>query len=65
LRVAETKDVDTVKDFLEEKNTRMLFDTPKHRPEFSSQEDETYYQIMFESPDKILWEVVYIGKKDL
>jgi hypothetical protein len=40
----------------------MLFETPRHRPEFSS-EDSTYYQIMFESPDRILLEFVYTGPK--
>ena len=26
-------------------------------------ESETYYQVMFESPDKVLFEVVYTGAK--
>jgi hypothetical protein len=39
----------------------MLFDTPRHRPDFSQSPDHTYYQIMFESPDRILFEVVYTG----
>ena len=39
-----------------------LFETPRHRPEFSGP-DSTYYQVMFESPDRILFEVVYIGPK--
>ena len=63
LRVDIQEDINALKDFLESKGTKMLFDTPKHRPEFSDNKNETYYQIMFESPDKILWEVVYIGKK--
>ncbi len=61
LRVGTITDVDEVKIYLEKNNVVMLFDTPRHRPEFASQENETYYQIMFESPDKILFEVVYIG----
>lgn len=62
-RVDKITDVDKVKDHLEKNKVKMLFDTPRHRPEFSSSEKETYYQIMFESPDKILFEVVYIGPK--
>ena len=62
-RVEKMTDVDRVKKHLEKGGTKMLFDTPRHRPEFSSSKEETYYQIMFESPDKILFEVVYIGKK--
>lgn len=62
LRVNEITDVDKVKEYLNKNNIVMLFDTPKHRPEFAS-EGETYYQIMFESPDKILFEVVYVGTK--
>ena len=61
LRVDEMANVDEVKDFLEKKNVKMLFDTPKHRPEFTANPNETYYQIMFESTDKILFEIVYIG----
>ncbi len=41
----------------------MLFGTPKHRVEFADSPKETYYQIMFESPDKILFEIVYKGEK--
>ncbi|HUN24587.1 MAG TPA: VOC family protein [Anaerolineales bacterium] len=40
-----------------------LFETPRHRPEFSASADETYYQVMFETPDRILIEVVYQGLK--
>jgi len=63
LRVGEAENVDDIKTFLEKSGTKMLFDTPKHRPEFTSSEKETYYQIMFETPDKILFEIVYIGEK--
>lgn len=41
----------------------MIFDTPRHRPEFASNESETYYQIIFETPDKVQVEIVYIGAK--
>ncbi len=57
------RNVNEVKDYLEKNKVTMLFDTPRHRPEFTSKDDETYYQIMFESPDKILFEVVFIGPK--
>ena len=49
-------DVDTVAAYLKERNVALLFETPRHRPEFS-QEGHTYYQVMFESPDRILMEV--------
>lgn len=63
LRVEELQNVDEVAEHVKSKDIQMLFDTPKHRPEFAHSENETYYQIMFESPDKILFEVVYVGKK--
>ena len=57
------EDVDQTVEFLNSKNLSVLFDTPRHRTEFSEGPDQTYYQVMFESPDKILFEVVYIGPK--
>lgn len=63
LKVETKQNVDEVKDYLTSNNISMLFNTPKHRSEFVTSEDQTYYQIMFESPDKILFEVVYIGPK--
>ncbi len=63
LKVEEMENVDEVMEHLRLKNIEMLFDTPKHRPEFAAGENETYYQIMFESPDKVLFEVVYTGAK--
>jgi len=56
-------DVDAVAAYLNERGVQHLFDTPRHRPEFTSGEGQTYYQVMFESPDGILWEVVYTGPK--
>jgi catechol 2,3-dioxygenase-like lactoylglutathione lyase family enzyme len=47
--------------YLQKHNIKMLFETPRHRPEFCGSTDETYYQVMFESPDRILFEVVYTG----
>jgi len=55
-------EVDQAGDYLKKNNVAALFETPRHRPEFSSP-GNTYYQVMFESPDKILFEVVYIGSK--
>jgi catechol 2,3-dioxygenase-like lactoylglutathione lyase family enzyme len=55
-------DVDAVCEYLKERDIPALFETPRHRPEFSS-DDRTYYQVMFESPDRILYEVVYTGPK--
>lgn len=63
IRVEKMSDIDEAKSYLEENNVKMLFDIPRHRPEFTSKDNETYYQIMFESPDKILLEIVYIGSK--
>ena len=64
LRVEEQKDVDAVTEFIQKKEIPPLFNTPRHRPEFASTENDTYYQVMFESPDKVLFEIVYIGPKD-
>ncbi len=56
-------EVDTLADYLRHKDVELLFETPRHRPEFAQGADQTYYQIMFESPDRILFEVVYMGPK--
>lgn len=63
IRVENQKDVDEVTSYLKSKNVTPLFETPRHRSEFAANEKETYYQVMFESPDKILFEVVYTGIK--
>ena len=54
-------DVDAVADYLRARGVALLFETPRHRPEFSQGEGRTYYQVMFESPDRLLLEVVYEG----
>lgn len=55
-------DVDRVTAFLRERGVEPLFDTPRHRPEFTgNREGQNYYQMMFASPDRILFEVVYAG----
>ncbi len=55
--------MDSAADYLRERGVELLFGTPRHNPEFSS-EESTYYQIMFTTPDNILLEVVYTGPKD-
>lgn len=56
-------DVDEVAKYLEQRDIKLLFGTPQHRPEFTKAADQTYYQVMFESPDRVLLEVVYTGPK--
>ena len=56
-------DVDAAAAYLKQHNVALLFGTPQHRPDFAQSEDQTYYQVMFESPDRILLEVVYTGPK--
>jgi catechol 2,3-dioxygenase-like lactoylglutathione lyase family enzyme len=60
---ASQADVDTVAAALAERGVQLLFETPRHRAEFAHSDDRTYYQVMFESPDRILFEVVYTGPK--
>ena len=60
---ASIADVDATVAFLNAKGVPALFETPRHRPDFASSDKDTYYQVMFESPDRILFEVVYIGPK--
>jgi len=48
-------------DYLKKAGVPALFETPRHRPDFCSSPDQTYYQVMFESPDRLLFEVVYSG----
>ncbi len=57
-------DVDLVCGYLKDKGIEALFETPRYRPEFSRSDAFTYYQVMFESPDRILFEVVYTGPKE-
>lgn len=56
-------DIDTAADYLRGKGVELLFATPRHRAEFSSGEGQTYYQVMFKSPDNVLFEIVYTGPK--
>ena len=61
LLVQRQSEVDEMVAYLRERNIAPLFETPRHRPEFSMDAEHTYYQVMFESPDRILFEVVYMG----
>lgn len=58
---ASVADVDEAVAFLTARGVASLFETPRHRPEFARDAQSTYYQVMFESPDRILFEIVYIG----
>jgi len=60
---ASPAEVDAAAKWLRERGISWLFETPRHRPDFAQSEDHTYYQVMFESPDRILLEVVYVGQK--
>jgi catechol 2,3-dioxygenase-like lactoylglutathione lyase family enzyme len=63
LQVTNQADIDAAAAWLRERNVEPLFETPRHRPDFGYDENSTYYQVMFESPDRVLFEVVYIGPK--
>ncbi len=64
IRVEKQKDIDQIVEFLKSKNITTLFGTPKHRADFAANENETYYQIILETPDKIQVEIVYVGEKE-
>jgi catechol 2,3-dioxygenase-like lactoylglutathione lyase family enzyme len=56
-------DVDAAADYLTEHGVELRFETPRHRAEFTNSPEQTYYQVMFETPDRILLEIVYTGSK--
>lgn len=58
-------EVDATVTYLKEHGVALLFETPRHRPEYAQSAEHTYYQVMFESPDRILLEVVYTGLKSV
>jgi catechol 2,3-dioxygenase-like lactoylglutathione lyase family enzyme len=58
---ASVREVDELAGWLARAGVAPLYDTPRHRPEFASSDGDTYYQVMFQSPDGILFEMVYIG----
>jgi catechol 2,3-dioxygenase-like lactoylglutathione lyase family enzyme len=63
ISVPRQADVDEAVAFLKQHQVAALFDTPRHRPEFCDSKANTCYQVMFESPDHILFEIVYMGPK--
>jgi catechol 2,3-dioxygenase-like lactoylglutathione lyase family enzyme len=63
ISTATQADVNHATAFLVERGVEPLFETPRHRPEFSQDESSTYYQVMFETPDRLLFEIVYTGPK--
>ena len=48
LSVKSQAEVDRMCEYLREHNIPALFETPRHRAEFSAGPDQTYYQVMFE-----------------
>jgi catechol 2,3-dioxygenase-like lactoylglutathione lyase family enzyme len=56
-------DVDAAATHLRGRGVELLFGTPCDRPEHADSADHLYYSAMFESPDRILLEVVYAGPK--
>ncbi len=54
------EDVDATVAHLKSREIDNLFQTPQHRPDFAGP-GKTYYQVMFKSPDGLLFEVVYTG----
>lgn len=63
--VSSPAEVDQAVAWLKEHEIPALFETPRQRPDFASSNDEIYYQVMFESPDHVLLEVVYTGPKQV
>lgn len=61
IRVGEESDIDKLATNLKNDGVDLLFNTPRHREEFILDGEETYYQVMFKSPDNILFEIVYVG----
>lgn len=54
-------DVDAAAGALVSLETEALFETPRRRDDFIGDGETDYYQVMFRSPDGILFEVVYTG----
>jgi len=53
--------VDEIAALLPTVDVEPLFETPRRRPDFIGDGDTDYYQVMFRSPDNLLFEVVYTG----
>lgn len=63
IKVENQDQVDEAVEYLKSHDIAPLHNTPAHRTEFAAGDDQTYYQVIFESPDKILFEVLYAGPK--
>lgn len=55
-------DIDAVVGYLKDQGIEALFGTPMHRDR-PGHEGHTYYNVMFASPDNVLFEVEYTGPK--
>lgn len=53
--------VDAAAAWIAERGVAALYETPRHRLDFAREAGMTYYQVMFDTPDNILIEVVYTG----
>lgn len=53
--------VDEIAAYLGSIEVESLFETPRRRDDFIGGGDTDYYQVMFSSPDNLLFEVVYTG----
>ena len=60
---ASQADIDATAGYLARNGVPALFETPRHRSDYAQGPGQTYYQVMFESPDRVLFEVVYTGPK--
>lgn len=65
ISVGAQAEIDTATAYLRDQGVELLFSTPQHRPDFAQSPEHTYYQVMFETPDRILFEIVYIGVKSV
>jgi len=63
ISAAAQADVDTAAAYLTAHGVELRFETPRHRAEFAHGPEHTYYQVMFETPDRLLLEIVYTGPK--
>lgn len=57
---ASVENVDKTVAFIQKRGIPALFGTPRHRPEFC-EAGTTYYQVIFETPDRFQIEVLYRG----
>ena len=64
ISAASRADVDKTVEYLKAQCVDCLFETPRYRADFCGDGPQDYYQVMFESPDHVLFEVVYTGLKE-